>query len=604
MKKLFILIFSLCFTLMMQAQVIKTANVFIAGSLSTVASSYLFTVTNLTVTGTIDARDFVTMRMMRALSELDLSGATILAYSGLEGSGGIGMNDYLADGIPQNAFYVSTQTNKHTISIILPSSLTSIGNNAFRGSMFFSIDIPASLSSIGDGAFMGCEFLRSINIPSSVTSIGTNAFKNCLGLTSMTIPSSITSIANGVFENSNITSIIIPSLVTSIGNGAFAGTKLTSINIPTSVTSIGNRAFAGTSLTSINIPSTVNTIGNGAFEACGLTSITLPNSVTSIGDSTFMLCSQLTSCTIPSSVLSIGNQTFEFSGLISINIPSSVKSIGNMSFLGCSGLTSINIPSSITSIGSRVFEACTGLTSMTVDINNLNYLSIDGVLFNKTKTKLYGCPIPIKGNYTIPSTIVSIEDYAFFGNGNLSSINIPSSVTSIGIRSFQGCDLLTSIIIPSSVTSIGDNAFYALKGLTSIFVSSTVPTNLSSSIDVFVYVDKVVCILYVPVGSKSAYQNAIQWKDFKNILEFTPTGLYEEKVERISLYPNPITDGIFINGLKGMGILTLSDLSGKILFTKQITGNENISANTLPKGVYILRITTADGIIVRKVIKK
>ncbi|MDB4664796.1 leucine-rich repeat domain-containing protein [Verrucomicrobia bacterium] len=73
-------------------------------------------------------------------------------------------------------------------SYVIPDSVTSIGDVAFRGSSLRSITIPDSVTSIGDRAFSGCSYLTSIIIPQSVTSIETFAFFNCSSLTSIVIP--------------------------------------------------------------------------------------------------------------------------------------------------------------------------------------------------------------------------------------------------------------------------------------------------------------------------------------------------------------------------------------------------------------------------------
>ncbi|MBO5182617.1 MAG: leucine-rich repeat domain-containing protein [Paraprevotella sp.] len=134
-----------------------------------------------------------------------------------------------------------------------------------------SFIIPSSVASIGDNAFSGCRGLTSINIPSSITDMGRYAFYNCNELTSVTIPSSVTSIKDGTFAGCS---------------------KLTSINIPSSVTNIGNYAFSFCiGLTSIIIPSSVANIGEHAFCDCsGLTSLTIPSSVTNIGKCAFANC--------------------------------------------------------------------------------------------------------------------------------------------------------------------------------------------------------------------------------------------------------------------------------------------------------------------------
>ena len=161
---------------------------------------------------------------------------------------------------------------KNIKDFIFPSSVTSIGDNAFSGcSSLTSVTIPSSVTSIGDNAFSGCSSLTSVTIPSSVTSIGGYAFYYCSSLTSVTIPSSVTSIGGGVFYGcSSLTSVTIPSSVTSIGDNAFRGcSSLTSVTIPSSVTSIEYCAFQGcSSLTSVTIPSSVTSIGYHAFDGC------------------------------------------------------------------------------------------------------------------------------------------------------------------------------------------------------------------------------------------------------------------------------------------------------------------------------------------------
>jgi hypothetical protein len=82
-----------------------------------------------------------------------------------------------------------------------------------------SIILPNSVTSIGERAFVGCSSLTSITIPNSVTSIGVEAFAYCSGLTSITIPNSVTTIGNYAFYScSSLTSITIPNSVTSIGD--------------------------------------------------------------------------------------------------------------------------------------------------------------------------------------------------------------------------------------------------------------------------------------------------------------------------------------------------------------------------------------------------
>ena len=370
--------------------------------------------------------------------------------------------------------------------------------------------IPNSVTTISDYAFNGCTGLTSIDIPNSVTAISNSAFNGCTGLTSIsvdngnpkfdsrnncnaiietasnslffgcrntTIPNSVTSIGNSAFAGcSGLTSIDIPNSVISIGGGAFYRcTGLTSIDIPNSVISIGGGAFSYcTGLTSINIPNSVTSIGLQAFYYCiKLTSINIPNAVTSIDDDAFRGCTNLTSVNIGNSVTSIGKSAFSgCTGLTSIDIPNSVTSIGNSAFSSCSGLASITIGNSVTAIGDYAFSGCIGLTSISVDNGNSKFDSrnnCNAIIETASNSLVFGCK-----NTTIPNSVTSIGNYAFYRCTGLTSVNIPNSVTSIGNSAFVICTGLTSVNIGNSVTSIGSYAFDGCTGLTSVNIPNSV----------------------------------------------------------------------------------------------------------------------------------
>jgi hypothetical protein len=157
--------------------------------------------------------------------------------------------------------------------VTIPSQLggyvvKKVGAAFYGNSSVTSVVMPDSVTSIGESAFYGCTGLTSVNIPNSVTSIGAEAFAGCTGLTSVSIPNSVTSIGEFAFYGcTGLTSVTIGNSVTSIGGGAFNGcTGLTSVNIPNSVTSIGDGAFNGcTGLTSLYFRGDMPAAGNGIF---------------------------------------------------------------------------------------------------------------------------------------------------------------------------------------------------------------------------------------------------------------------------------------------------------------------------------------------------
>lgn len=415
-----------------------------AGKLASTLSSGLKTITNLKLTGTIDARDFKTMRDdMPLLAVLDLSGTTVVAYTGTLGTNGSISINYPANVIPEHAFLYNTWVGKSSlISVLLPSSVTSIGNQSF----------------------MSCRYLTSAPIPSSVSTIGTMAFYEC-PITSINLTSSLTSIGDYAFARCNIgVPITIPSSVYSIGQAAFEGLKYDF------TVDIGNLNYSSQ---------------NGVlFDKNKTTLIQCPT-------------------------LKTGNYI----------IPSTVTSLSWIPFESCKLLSSIAIPASLTAhISDYAFNGCSGL--ITVESGNPNYSGIGGVLFNKDQTTLIHCPYSKTGNYLIPTTVKTLQNGAFYGCYYLTSIDLPSSVITIGGFAFASCSLLNTINIPSSVTSIGETVFNSCRGLTSIYVKVVTPIILDPNFNNFYGVDKESCVLYVPYGSKAAYQAANQWQDFKNIVEF------------------------------------------------------------------------------------
>ena len=382
--------------------------------------------------------------------------------------------------INNKAFY-----QKETLtSITIPDTVTSIGDQAFQGCLALaSVDMSDNVATIGTSAFSGCTSLASIDIPDSVTSIGTSAFYNCSKLISVDVPSTVATIGSYAF--SNIPNVNYNGSATGSPWGALCVNGYIDGDIIYSSSAKTTIVKCLTSATSVTIPNTVTTINANAFSSCtSLTSVDIPDSVTNIGQYAFSGCTGLTSVSLSNNITTINQYTFSgCTSLASVTIPDSVTSIGTSAFYNCSKLISVNVPSTVATIGSNAFY----------NIPNVNYNGsatgspwgalcvngyIDGgyIYTDNTKTTLksyIGAPTTI----TIPDTVITIGDKAFYQNTQIISVTLPNTVTSIGASAFQGCTALTLINLSANLTSIGTSAF---SGCTDLLGNIDIPVGVTS----------------------------------------------------------------------------------------------------------------------------
>ena len=253
------------------------------------------------------------------------------------------------------------------LDIVIPDSVTEIGDSAFRNSGLVTVTIPDTVTKIEDSAFSGCTGLTSMMVPDSVTDMGTGVFANCTSLTNVTLPNIRQNIVASTFEGcTSLEKIVLPETVTAIRDSAFKNcTALKEIVWSKAPGLIEANAFYNCdALTEVEIPTTVTSVGDQAFYDCdSLTTVDFPDTVTKMGTKVFYDCDALTSVKLGSGITTIPASTFEHCDVLeSIVIPRRVTTIGNSAFKDCVKFTSITIPRSVTSIGSTAFSYLNKLT--------------------------------------------------------------------------------------------------------------------------------------------------------------------------------------------------------------------------------------------------
>lgn len=307
-------------------------------------------------------------------------------------------------------------------TLTIENGVQTIGDSAFAYTALKTLSLPDSVTLIGDNAFLGCENLASVDLPDTDVSLGAHALDgtswfnsqpegvvytdrvlyrqkgDILTDTTVTVNDGTLAIADHAFKDGG------PSASGAAGaNYNLAG--LTGVQLPEGLLRIGDNAFAGCqNLRTINLPDSIHTIEEKTFDGCSsLTEIELPASVTEVAYRTFAGCTSLSRVELPEGLTSIDEYAFlNCSSLVAVDLPDTVKSLGAGAFDGCTSLTGIEIPASVNSIyydgenedgyNYDTFRDCTSLMGIHVAEDNPVFASVNGVLYNKEKTKVLFTP--------------------------------------------------------------------------------------------------------------------------------------------------------------------------------------------------------------------
>ena len=159
-----------------------------------------------------------------------------------------------------------------------------------------------------------------------------------------------------------------------------------------------------------------------------------------------------------------------------------ITGIDPMAFSGCSQIKSVTISKNIQSISlnnkscnMNPFYDCIYMKNIYVDEGNRYFASVDGVLYNKSKTELLFYPsYKSNSSYTILDSVTKIEVGAFQRNGIVTEVILPKNIKTISKEAFLECTSLQKIEIPSGITEISESLFSGCKSLNDITLPNTI----------------------------------------------------------------------------------------------------------------------------------
>ena len=438
------------------------------------------------------------------------------------------VGNYLNQNVVDKVFKgFTTYGTSHSIA----DFVTTIGSGAFdtNGDMA-SLGLPASLVSYNKDVFDKCTNLQSFVIDSSNTKFKTTdgvlyskdgktliRYPIAKSGTSFTVPSTVTTIGYSAFyKNANLTKVVMNSPVAVIDEYAFDASHLTAIDIPSSVTTVKKYAFGsinGTiSKVTIRVPDT--TVDSTAFSGDTITDLCFGGYSDNWNSSSWKTALTDKYTNIHYWYWVSNGKLLEYFGYSTgFAVPSGVTEISSGAFSRSPQMNAITISETVTTIPASTFDALKSLTAINVNANNTTFKSDGGILFTKDGKTILRYPIAKTGtSYSIPTTVTTIGNSAFYWVRNLESITIPSSVTKVEAYGFDSCPKIKIITIPSKVTTIGYRGFGYMTGLKYLNIQAKTPTTVDA--DAFKGTTGISTMTYI--GTSSEFSSS-KWGSLTNV---------------------------------------------------------------------------------------
>lgn len=304
-----------------------------AGNLINEISVYINEIDTLSVVGEVNEADFETMWKCAFYGRL--------AYLDLEKA--VPVNNK----IPSHAFFHPEEQSvvqndfvvivppAHLKTVILPTTVTIIGSNAFAYTDIEKCVLPENLTILEYSAFYKSSLSGTLNLPPNLKEIGNRCFTNCENIEKLICPESLQKIGPLAFYECKFGEVEFSEGLREIGMEAFAGnTVLKEVVLPSTVTNLGTASFANCfALERLELPEGIEYIPVEFAEMCrSLKSITIPSSVLSIGPRAFLWCKSLSSVNFNEGLGSIGPNAFQYCPVETLILPSTIQTMDSQSF--------------------------------------------------------------------------------------------------------------------------------------------------------------------------------------------------------------------------------------------------------------------------------
>ena len=334
-----------------------------------------------------------------------------------------------------------------------------------------SLILPESLTTIGNWTFRGMSKLGGIVIPNAVTTIGTYAFADDIALESAKLSTSCPWLKEGLFsECGKLQAITIPMVVNKMDTQMFTNcTSLASVTFDDDKDLIEMAYGSSDANDGLFRDCPVETLYLGRwlsyntevpsrspfYSIAELKNLTLGKHLKVVDKYMFSYCTGLENVYVPDNITSINMWGFRgCSALKSVRFSENLSQIGDYGFSECASLDNVTFPASMTSTSDNSFSNCSSLRNL--DLGK-NLLVIGPSAFENDS---------ILSGVNIPETVYGLGVGAFKNCVSLPYVKIPKGdLTTVSKESFKGCNGIEWISLSENITSLGENAFEGCTGI-------------------------------------------------------------------------------------------------------------------------------------------